>query len=68
MTRIFHRLWMKMDSMSGCGIRLVFTLSPIESILQYTSEITFTTLVPWILQAMNLKFKISKVYTIWLQR
>ena len=58
--------------MSGCGIRLVFTFPPKDSTLQYknayTSEITFTTLVPWILQAMNLKFKISKVYTIWLQR
>ena len=34
MTRIFHRLFfMKMNSMSGCDIRLVFTFPPKDSTL-----------------------------------
>ena len=37
MTRIFHWFFMwKMDLMSGCDIRLVFTLPPRDSTLQYT--------------------------------
>ena len=36
MTRIFHWFYMwKMDHMSGCDIRLVFTLPPRDSTLQY---------------------------------
>ena len=36
MTRIFHWFFMwKMDPMSGCNIRLVFTLPPRDSTLQY---------------------------------
>ena len=36
MTRIFHWFFMwKMDLMSGCDIRLVFTLPPRDSTLQY---------------------------------
>ena len=36
MTRIFHWFFMwKMDPMSGCNIRLVFTLQPRDSTLQY---------------------------------
>ena len=36
MTRIFHWFFMwKMDHMSGCDIRLVFTLPPRDSTLQY---------------------------------
>ena len=36
MTRIFHWFFMgKMDPMSGCDIRLVFTLPPRDSTLQY---------------------------------
>ena len=52
MTRIFHWFFMwKMDPMSGFDIRLVFTLPPKDSTLQYkisvyTSEITFLALVP----------------------
>ena len=34
MTRIFHRLFfVKIDSMSGCDIRLVFTFPPKDSTL-----------------------------------
>ena len=45
MTRIIHRLFfVKIDSMSGCDTRLVFTFPPKDSTLQYknayTSEIT----------------------------
>ena len=52
MARIFNRLiFVKMDSMSGCDIRLVSTFPPKDSTLQYknayTSEITFLALVPW---------------------
>ena len=52
MTRIFHWFLMwKMDHMSGCVNRLVFTLLPKDSTLQYknayASEITFLALVPW---------------------
>ena len=44
-------MW-KMDPMSGCNIRLVFTLPPRDSIHcstkdAYTSEITFLSLHPW---------------------
>ena len=36
MTRIFHWVFIwKMDPMSGCDIRLVFTLPPRDSTLQY---------------------------------
>ena len=36
MTRIFHRLFfVKIDSMSGGDIRLVFTFPPKDSALQY---------------------------------
>ena len=36
MTRIFHKFFMwKVDPMSGCDIRLVFTLPPRDSTLQY---------------------------------
>ena len=41
-----------MDPMSGFDIRLVFTLPPRDSTLQYknvyTSEITFLAIYPWI--------------------
>ena len=52
MTRIFHTIiFVKMDSMSGCDIRLVFTFPPKDNTLQFknvhTSEITFLALVPW---------------------
>ena len=40
-------IFVKIDSMSGCDIRLVFNLPPKDSTLQYTSEITFLALVPW---------------------
>ena len=43
--------YVKMDSMSGCDIRPVFTFPPKDSTLQYknayTSEITFHALSPW---------------------
>ena len=53
MTRIFHWFFMwKMDPMSGFDIRLVFTLPPKDSYFstkdEYTSEITFLALNPWI--------------------
>ena len=36
MTRIFHTIiFVKMDSISGCDIRLVFTFPPKDSTLQY---------------------------------
>ena len=42
MTRIFHWFFMwKMDPMSGCNIRLVFTLPPRDSTLQYKRCVHF---------------------------
>ena len=44
-------MFVKIDSMSGCDIRFVFTFPPKDSTLQYkknvyTSEITFLALLP----------------------
>ena len=42
MTRIFHWFFMwKMDPMSSCNIRLVFTLPPRDSTLQYKRCVHF---------------------------
>ena len=42
MARIFHWFFMwKMDPMSGCNIRLVFTLPPSDSTLQYKRCVHF---------------------------
>ena len=50
MTRIFHWFFMwNWDPMSGFNIRLVFTLAPRDSTLQYTSEMTFLALHPCLL-------------------
>ena len=50
MTRYFIDFFVKMDSMSGCGIRLLFTFRPktvhCSTKNAYTSEITFLALVP----------------------
>ena len=65
MTRIFHRLFfVKMDSISGCDIRRVFTFPPKDNTLQYknvyTSELTFLALVPWI--GVNYVHKYCNLY------
>ena len=71
MARIFNRLiFVKMDSMSGCDIRLVSTFPPKDSTLQYknayTSEITFLALVPWETVHKNIETVhkyIERIYT-----
>ena len=62
MTRIFHRFFMwKMDPTSGCDIRLVFTLPPRDTTLQYKRCVHLWNNFPCIitLQTKNICF-ISK--------
>ena len=62
---------MKIDSMSGCDIRLVFTFPPKDSTLQtqykknaHTSEITFLALVP---SALNTELEEILCYESWIK-
>ena len=50
LTIIFHIIFVKMDSMSGCDIRLLFRPKRVHCSTKnaYTSEITFLALVPWV--------------------
>ena len=60
MTRIFHWFFMwKIDPMSGCDIRLVFTLSPRDSTLQYKRCVQLWNNFPYItpLKHSGIKWK-----------
>ena len=62
MTRIFHWFFMwKMDPMSGCDIRLVFTLPPRDSTLQYKKYVHFWNNFPCI---KSLSCAVSRVWKI----
>ena len=54
MTSIFHWFFMwKMDPMSGCDIRLVFTLPPRDSTLQYKRCVQLWNNSPYITPLVN---------------
>ena len=54
-------MFVKIDSMSGCDIRFVFTFPPKDITLQYkknvyTSEITFLALLPCVKGTVSLDY------------
>ena len=58
MTRIFHWFFIwKMDPMSGCDIRLVFTLPPRDSTLQYKRCVHLWNNFPCIITLVWLKIR-----------
>ena len=69
MNRIFHWFFMrKMNPMSGCDIRLVFTLPPRDSTLQYKRCVHLWNNFPYITPLTGITFLWDKFHRILRQK